>query len=231
MTLHVTEWGTGDRIAVLVHGITSDATGWSGIGPALADRGYRVLAPDLPGHGYSPRAERYTLNAAADELAAAVPAEPALAIGHSLGGLLLSMVEGRIRPARTVYEDPAWIPAASPEMMAAFRAQKQWTIDDLRAADPGWPEARYEDELARLARWDETMTDSLTGMGFEPDEPKRPALLLAVERDALIDPDHAESLRTKGFTVRTLAGVGHSAHRDDPAGFLAAIDAWLAATP
>ncbi|GAA4217401.1 alpha/beta fold hydrolase [Actinocatenispora rupis] len=231
MTLHVTEWGTGDRVAVLVHGITSDAAGWSGIGPALADRGYRVLAPDLPGHGHSPRAATYSLVDMADELAAAVPDTPALVIGHSLGGLLVSMVEDRIRAAHTVYEDPAWLPAATPEFMAAFRAQKDWTVDDLRAANPGWPEARYHEKIGSLGRWDPAVADSLTGMGFEPDKPGGPTLVLTVERNGLIDPDHEESLRAKGFTVLRLAGVGHSAHRDDAGTFLAALDGWLATTP
>ena len=36
MKLPVREWGTGDRVAVLIHGITSDSTGWRLLGPDLA---------------------------------------------------------------------------------------------------------------------------------------------------------------------------------------------------
>src|SRR2546430_13794665 len=35
---------------------------WWRLGPALADLGYRVLAPELPGHGRSPRLPAYTLD-------------------------------------------------------------------------------------------------------------------------------------------------------------------------
>src|SRR5262249_11181288 len=57
MKLNVREWGTGDRTAVLIHGITSDSGSWWRFGPDLAARGYHVLAPDLRGHGLSPRGE------------------------------------------------------------------------------------------------------------------------------------------------------------------------------
>lgn len=57
MQLHTREWGTGDRTALLVHGIMSDSRTWRRVGPALAERGYRVLAVDLRGHGRSPRGE------------------------------------------------------------------------------------------------------------------------------------------------------------------------------
>ncbi|MGK2866914.1 MAG: alpha/beta fold hydrolase [Mycobacterium sp.] len=41
---------------VLLHGggVDSASLSWGGIGPRLADAGYRVLAPDHPGYGHSP---------------------------------------------------------------------------------------------------------------------------------------------------------------------------------
>jgi pimeloyl-ACP methyl ester carboxylesterase len=42
-------------LAVLVHGVTSSSRTWWRVGPALARRGFRVLAVDLRGHGASPR--------------------------------------------------------------------------------------------------------------------------------------------------------------------------------
>ncbi|MEV2226577.1 alpha/beta fold hydrolase, partial [Nocardia vinacea] len=51
--LHMRQWGEGNRVAVLVHGMTTDSGSWWRLGPVLAERGYRVLAPDLPGHGCS----------------------------------------------------------------------------------------------------------------------------------------------------------------------------------
>nr|BFE86321.1 hypothetical protein GCM10020093_089220 [Planobispora longispora] len=55
MRLNTCEWGSGDRVAVLIHGIMASSRCWWRVGPALAERGYRVVAVDLPGHGGSPR--------------------------------------------------------------------------------------------------------------------------------------------------------------------------------
>ncbi len=44
-------------LALLVHGVTSSSRTWWRVAPALAGRGFRVLAVDLRGHGASARAE------------------------------------------------------------------------------------------------------------------------------------------------------------------------------
>lgn len=52
--IHYAAWGEGDPL-VLIHGLGSCAAAWHGVGPLLAEAGYRVLAPDLPGCGLSAR--------------------------------------------------------------------------------------------------------------------------------------------------------------------------------
>ena len=61
MKLHTREWGAGHRVAVLLHGTMADSRAWWQVGPALAGRGYRVIAVDLPGHGRSPRCPNSTV--------------------------------------------------------------------------------------------------------------------------------------------------------------------------
>jgi pimeloyl-ACP methyl ester carboxylesterase len=46
--------GGSAPVALLIHGVTSSSRTWWRVGPALAARGYRVLAVDLRGHGASP---------------------------------------------------------------------------------------------------------------------------------------------------------------------------------
>ena len=107
MKLYTREWGTGDRYAVLVHGVMSDSRNWRRVGPVLADRGYHVVAVDLRGHGHSPRAEEYTAELMAQDIVESVPAEPELVMGHSLGGLTVSLAIERLGARRVVYVDPA----------------------------------------------------------------------------------------------------------------------------
>jgi len=47
------EYGSGSRVIVLVHGLLMDGRMFGKLAPALARRGHRVIALDLPGHGAS----------------------------------------------------------------------------------------------------------------------------------------------------------------------------------
>ena len=42
-----------ERVALLVHGYPESSYMWHEVLPALADAGWRALAPDLPGYGDS----------------------------------------------------------------------------------------------------------------------------------------------------------------------------------
>jgi pimeloyl-ACP methyl ester carboxylesterase len=81
--------GEGEPI-VLVHGLGGAASNWLALAPLL--HGWRVLVPELPGHGGSePLAAAPNLNVFADllaELAAREGFAPAPVVGHSLGGAI-----------------------------------------------------------------------------------------------------------------------------------------------
>jgi pimeloyl-ACP methyl ester carboxylesterase len=91
LTVRCLVWGrAGDPTAVLVHGNGAHAHWWDPLVPALVP-GWRLVVPDLRGHGQSDWAEppRYgieelaaDLNAVLDALA---PGRVAL-VGHSMGG-------------------------------------------------------------------------------------------------------------------------------------------------
>ena len=68
--LNVIEAGEGDRVAVLLHGMMGSAESWHRVVPLLVERGFRVLALDLPGHGLSPRDPELTIETAADAVVA-----------------------------------------------------------------------------------------------------------------------------------------------------------------
>jgi pimeloyl-ACP methyl ester carboxylesterase len=72
---------------ILLHGATLNGASWAPVRRRLDPR-YRVLAPDLPGHG-SRRNERFTLQGAVETVAAAarsVGPAPVILAGDSLGG-------------------------------------------------------------------------------------------------------------------------------------------------
>jgi pimeloyl-ACP methyl ester carboxylesterase len=82
---------SGGTPLVLVHGLGGWAGNWRAVAPALA-AGYRVLVPELPGHGGSePLRGARTLDPFADAVLDVLEHEealPAAWVGHSLGALV-----------------------------------------------------------------------------------------------------------------------------------------------
>ncbi|WP_079043941.1 alpha/beta fold hydrolase [Streptomyces kanamyceticus] len=161
MKLHTHEWGTGDRVALLVHGIMSDHRTWRRVGPAIAERGYRVIGVDLRGHGESGRGA-YGAEIFADDLVETLPVGADLAIGHSLGGMALALAVERLAPQRAVYSDPAWTLGAEQSVdPAVFVEFQRATRGIIANFNPRWEAADVDIELATLAAWD---TDTALGL-------------------------------------------------------------------
>ncbi|MEU7580341.1 alpha/beta hydrolase [Streptomyces sp. NPDC041068] len=230
MKLHTHTWGTGDRVALLVHGIMSDHRTWRRVGPAIAERGYRVIAVDLRGHGESGRGE-YGAKIFADDLVETLPTGADLAIGHSLGGLALALAAERLAPRRAVYSDPAWaLGIGGPVDAAAFVGFKRVSRAMIRGFNPRWEEADVDIEVATLAAWDTDTALSISGahaVDHTPGAPVVPSLVQVAEPSLLINDALKEELARRGFEVRTVRGAGHTIHRDDFDGFMASLEGWL----
>jgi pimeloyl-ACP methyl ester carboxylesterase len=66
------EWGEGDRVLILVHGLLMNRHMYDHLAPELASRGIRVIAVDLLGHGASDQPadmRAYHMTAFADQVA------------------------------------------------------------------------------------------------------------------------------------------------------------------
>ena len=102
-------WGGAERRALLLHGSTSSSATWWRIGPALAEAGWRVKAPDLPSHGASPRADKsLTPEVAAEWVAAELADRPIdLVVGHSFGAAVaLALLDRGPAIGHLVLEEP-----------------------------------------------------------------------------------------------------------------------------
>jgi pimeloyl-ACP methyl ester carboxylesterase len=244
-------WGTPGPLAVLVHGVTSSSRTWWRVGPALAGRGFGVLAVDLRGHGASPRAGAGLAVAdLADDVAETVAATAGgpvdLLVGHSLGALVALEAVGR-HPGfarRLVVEDPpgaasvdwAEVAAGIEADTARAAADPEGLRRDLLAANPAWPPGEAERRVADLTDCDgRTVADAVRpGVAFDLTAllaaARLPVLMLLAE-EALgsiltgSDRKAAVDAVTDG-AVRVLP-AGHSLHREALDLWLAALDAWL----
>jgi magnesium chelatase accessory protein len=102
---HVQEMGPPEAPAiVLVHGTGAATHSWRGLMPRLAER-FRVVAPDLPGHGFSDPLPQGRLSlpgmaGALGDLLRHLGCAPQVAIGHSAGAAILARLalDGGIDP-------------------------------------------------------------------------------------------------------------------------------------
>jgi len=83
----------GAPVLLLLHGTGASTHSWSGLAPRLAER-FRVVAPDLPGHGFTDplppgRLSLPGMAAAIRDLLGELAVAPALVVGHSAGAAIL----------------------------------------------------------------------------------------------------------------------------------------------
>jgi pimeloyl-ACP methyl ester carboxylesterase len=254
MRLAVTSMGEGPPVALL-HGLLGAGQNFGAVQKALAGEGRRVLALDLRNHGGSPHAATMTYPEMAADVAETLAAEgawPAAAVGHSMGGkvamaLALARPEGVERllvadispvayptPLFTAYiaamqaiplrpglarreADAALVPAVPNPALRAFLLQNllfqadppRWRIglEEIAAALPdigGWPTfaGRYHGRV----------------------------LSLAGDRSDYVKPEHHAAFRAL-FPAVDFATMpaGHWLHAENPAAFLAQVQAFLAA--
>jgi magnesium chelatase accessory protein len=104
---HVQKMGAGP-VLLLVHGTGAATHSWRELAPLLARR-FTVVAPDLPGHGFTQRPGSYRMSLPAmaralRDLLKSLESEPVLVAGHSAGAAILARMslDGYIAPKALV---------------------------------------------------------------------------------------------------------------------------------
>lgn len=112
---HVQRMGQGPQL-LLLHGTGAATHSWRGLAPILAEH-FAVIAPDLPGHGFTetPAAHRLSLPGMASdvsELLRKLGAKPEIVVGHSAGAAILARMclDGKIAPSLLVSLNGAFMP-------------------------------------------------------------------------------------------------------------------------
>ena len=94
LRFEVTMAGTGDKLALLLHGFPESAYSWRYQIPLLARLGYRVWAPDLRGYGKSDKPKgisEYTIDKLEQDVADLIDASGAKSVllcGHDWGAFV-----------------------------------------------------------------------------------------------------------------------------------------------
>lgn len=114
---HVQEAGPADApVLLLIHGTGATTHSFAGLAPLLAER-FRVIIPDLPGHGFTQKLNAPGPDAVAKAMAALVTelgVRPAIILGHSVGAAIAFMMvaRGLVAPQAVVSLGGALLPFA-----------------------------------------------------------------------------------------------------------------------
>lgn len=229
MKLNVRTWGSGSRIAVLVHGIMTDSNNWWRVGPALAQRGYHVLAPDLRGHGLSGRGD-YSLTLWADDLVETLPKHADVIVGHSLGCVLLDAAAQSLQPQRIIHSEPPWRNWETIiEVIRGLPERKLWSTEKWLAGYSAWTLDEIQVERSACELWD----PDTSAFPVPPDAPTVPrvtgipTLVQRGDRSMFIPEDQISELTSHGFEVRTVSGCSHAPHRVNVMAFISSLGGWL----
>ncbi len=159
---HVQRMGAGPTL-LLLHGTGSSTHSWRALMPLLAAR-FDVVAPDLPGHGFTDRPPGHRLSLPAmsramSELLQGMQVRPALAAGHSAGAAVLirMALDERIAPRALVALNGALLPlAGAPGQVFSTIAKALVAIPLVpsvfawRAADPTMVNRLLQDTGSKL---------------------------------------------------------------------------------
>ena len=184
---HVQKMGAGPTLLML-HGTGAATHSWRAFAPALAER-FTVIAPDLPGHGFtsalpSKRMSLPGMAAAVHGLLRAIHCSPELVLGHSAGAAILirMSLDGFIRPCGLISLNGALMPwrglpahlfAPAAKLMAANalvarlfarRANDRRVVERLVGSTGSTLEAAGVDLYQRLVRHPSHVRASLAMM-------------------------------------------------------------------
>jgi pimeloyl-ACP methyl ester carboxylesterase len=239
--LEVHDEGSGPAI-LLLHGIGGDRSVWNAVLPSLA-RQFRVLAPDLRGHGRTPApaGSQFTFDELLGDVTHLLDAKR-LSDAHWVGlsgGALLALRAGLDRKEQvrsvTMISGMAYTDAHTRSMtdrLTETYAEGGPDAFALRLLKdlyyPDWIEAHldFADRVRKgIAHRDLASAEAWTRSADRFDERNRiaslgrPALIVQGMDDALVDPAHGRILRQSipGSQIRILAQTGHMVPVERPA--------------
>jgi 2-succinyl-6-hydroxy-2,4-cyclohexadiene-1-carboxylate synthase len=228
------------RTLVLLHGFTHTGASWEPVRAALAGR-YRVVAPDIRGHGTAGDAEPVTLEAVIDDVATRTDGPFTLA-GYSMGGRIALHVALALGPERVerlvligaspgLADDSERAARVAADEALALRVEgmtidafeREWGATPVLAGQPDGVRAairadRLRNSPAGLARALRGLgTGALPPLWGRLGELRMPVTLIVGERDAkfrAIADEMARDLESPEIVV--IEGAGHAVHLEAP---------------
>lgn len=235
---------------VLVHGAGVDHTVWRYQTRRLGHHGYRVIAPDLPGHGQSDEPGLSSVPAYADwlekHLADLSLAQPATIVGHSMGSLIGLELASRsaaaigrlvlVGSSRRMKVHPQLLAAAETDLARAGALIGGWSLPGSYTGGHPEPGAWHRGAIERLVSRGRpgVLADDLAAcVSYDCAEVASaidsPTLLISGAEDRMTPAGDAMELAglIPGAEIVLLAGAGHEPMFQQPRRFNRLLERWL----
>ena len=231
------ETGSG-RPLILLHGFLGIGSHWLDAGPAdvLAEQGFRLVLPDLRGHGESTRSHDPQL------FPPDVLADDGLALiehlglgagqydlgGYSLGGrIVVRMLARGADPGRAIVAGQGLAKVSGPQGGGATKRGLTALVDGV-ALEPGSPAAQIAHWVGRADADPQALLYMLGSLVPTPEDDLRrittPTLVVIGDRDERSDADQLAALLPAGRYIRVPGGHGDAFRAPE---FAAALKAFL----
>lgn len=228
------------RTALLPHGMMGSAESWHRIIPLLADRGYRVLSLDLPGHGLSPRDPELTVDTAAasvvETIEVAGASRPLHAIGQSFGATVLAASAPHLVPELAVYVDSPLRFAGHgdrPRLIAQYETDRATRMDAerLHALRPYYSAQDVAVEARAAERFDPSTAASVSSGDDVTLSQRAGDVLIHAEPSRWVSDDDIDRFRRSGASVRRVPGAEHTIWYSHLDAFTASLPEMFGPTP
>jgi pimeloyl-ACP methyl ester carboxylesterase len=231
------ETGSG-RPLILLHGFLGTGSYWLDQGPAdqLVEQGFRLVLPDLRGHGESTRSHDphlYPPDVLADDGLALIEhlglgAGDYDLGGYSLGGrVVVRMLARGAEPGRAVVAGQGLSKVSGPQGGGATQRALTAIVDGV-ALEPGSPDAQIAHWIGQLGADPKALQHLMGSLVPTPTGGLRrittPALVVIGDHDERSDADELAALLPAGRYVRVPGGHGDAFTAPE---FAAAITAFL----
>ena len=251
--LAAVEYGAGPPLAIL-HGLFGSGRNWASIAQRLAAH-HHVIALDLRNHGASPWVETMDYREMAEDVRTTLQGrgyDRFALLGHSMGGkvAMTAALEHGAAVERLIVADIAPVSYA-PHHLGHVRAMHELDLGGVKrrsdadaALAPAIPDPAERAFLLQnlvfengAARWRlnleaiEREMPRLVGFpALPPDHTyKGPTLFVAGGRSTYLRPEHEPAIRQlfPNAEIAVIDNAGHWLHAEQPAAFLAIIEAFL----
>lgn len=173
------------RTYVLIHGAWHGSWCWERIVPLLENQGYKVIAPDLPGHGKETTpVDQISFKSYTDCICQILDGEvePVILVGHSMGGAMISQV-AEYRPEKIqklVY-------------ITAFLLADGQSVNDINEINQDAHHRKhliFSDDFTSAGIEEDAVEESLLEGCSEADVKRAKSLLVSQALQPLVTPVH-----------------------------------------